>query len=64
LTYIPSEHLEGPFVVFFSRKEGEQNEEKRLTFGHTCELYCADVQRYLMEPLGFASIGLGLLFCF
>ena len=61
LTYLPSKHPEGPFVVL-TREEGEQNEDKSPTFVHTFQLYCADVQRYLMEPLFFASIGFAIPF--
>jgi len=61
LTYLPSKHPEGPFVVL-SREEGEQNDDKSPTFVHTFELYCSDVQRYLMEPLFFASIGFAIPF--
>ena len=61
LTYLPSKHPEGPFVVL-TREEGEQNEDKSPTFVHTFQLYCSDVQRYLMEPLFFASIGFAIPF--
>ena len=61
LTYLPSKNPEGPFVVM-SREEGEQNEDKSPTFVHTFELYCLDVQKYLMEPLFFASIGFAIPF--
>lgn len=61
LTYLPSKHPEGPFVVL-TREEGEQNEDKSPTFVHTFELYCSDVQKYLMEPLFFASIGFAIPF--
>jgi len=61
LTYLPSKHPEGPFVVL-SREEGEQHPDKSPTFVHTFELYCADVQKYLMEPLFFASIGFAIPF--
>lgn len=61
LTYLPSKHPEGPFVVL-TREEGEQNDDKSPTFVHTFELYCADVQKYLMEPLFFASIGFAIPF--
>lgn len=61
LTYLPSKHPEGPFVVL-TREEGEQNDDKSPTFVHTFELYCSDVQRYLMEPLFFASIGFAIPF--
>ena len=61
LTYLPSKHSEGPFVVL-TREEGEQNDDKSPTFVHTFELYCSDVQRYLMEPLFFASIGFAIPF--
>ena len=61
LTYLPSKHAEGPFVVL-SREEGERKAEKSPTFVHTFELYCVDVQKYLMEPLFFASIGFAIPF--
>jgi Kef-type K+ transport system membrane component KefB len=61
LTYLPSKHPEGPFVVL-TREEGEQNDDKSPTFVHTFELYCSDVQKYLMEPLFFASIGFAIPF--
>lgn len=61
LTYLPSKHPEGPFVVL-SREEGERKKEKSPTFVHTFELYCVDVQKYLMEPLFFASIGFAIPF--
>ncbi|RDH26816.1 Cation/H+ exchanger [Aspergillus welwitschiae] len=61
LTYIPSKHPEGPFVVM-SREEGEQFADKSPTFVHTFERYLMDVQKYLMEPLFFASIGFAIPF--
>lgn len=61
LTYLSSKHPEGPFVVL-TRGEGEQNDDKSPTFVHTFELYCSDVQRYLMEPLFFSSIGFAIPF--
>ncbi|KAI4845580.1 CPA2 familytransporter [Aureobasidium sp. EXF-8845] len=61
LTYLPSKHPEGPFVVY-SREHGEQNDEKSPTFVHTFEKYFSDVQKYLMEPLFFASIGFAIPF--
>lgn len=61
LTYLPSKHPEGPFVVL-TREEGERNLDKSPTFVHTFELYCSDVQKYLMEPLFFASIGFAIPF--
>lgn len=61
LTYLPSKHSQGPFVVL-SREEGEENDEKSPTFVHTFELYCLDVQKYLLEPLFFASIGFAIPF--
>ncbi|KAL4898877.1 hypothetical protein BDW74DRAFT_189883 [Aspergillus multicolor] len=61
LTYIPSKHPEGPFVVM-SREEGEREEHKSPTFVHTFERYLMDVQKYLMEPLFFASIGFAIPF--
>ncbi|OJJ08297.1 hypothetical protein ASPVEDRAFT_66342 [Aspergillus versicolor CBS 583.65] len=61
LTYIPSKHPEGPFVVM-SREEGEREEHKSPTFVHTFERYLFDVQKYLMEPLFFASVGFAIPF--
>jgi Kef-type K+ transport system membrane component KefB len=61
LTYLPSKHPEGPFVVL-TREEGEQDDDKSPTFVHTFQLYCADVQRYPMEPFFFASIGFAIPF--
>lgn len=61
LTYLPSKHPEGPFVVM-SREEGEREENKSPTFVHTFEAYLLDVQTYLMEPLFFASIGFAIPF--
>lgn len=61
LTYLPSKHPDGPFVVM-SREEGEQNADKSPKFIHTFELYLWDTQKYLMEPLFFASIGFAIPF--
>lgn len=61
LTYIPSKHSEGPFVVM-SREEGEQRKDKSPTFVHTFEYYLLDAQRYVLEPLFFASIGFAIPF--
>ncbi|PYH75408.1 Sodium/hydrogen exchanger [Aspergillus uvarum CBS 121591] len=61
LTYIPSKQLTGPFVVM-SREEGEKLAHKSPTFVHTFERYLVDVQKYLMEPLFFASIGFAIPF--
>ncbi|KAJ5359495.1 uncharacterized protein N7496_011908 [Penicillium cataractarum] len=61
LTYLPSKHPDGPFVVM-SREEGERNADKSPKFIHTFELYLLDTQKYLMEPLFFASIGFAIPF--
>ena len=61
LTYLPSKHPDGPFVVM-SREEGEREKHKSPTFMHTFELYFLDVQQYLMAPLFFASIGFAIPF--
>lgn len=61
LTYIPSKHPEGPFVVM-SREQGEREAHKSPTFVHTFERYLVDVQKYLMEPLFFASVGFAIPF--
>ncbi|KAJ6173670.1 hypothetical protein N7485_006482 [Penicillium canescens] len=61
LTYLPSKHPEGPFVVL-NREEGEREANKSPTFVHTFECYLLDVQKYLMEPLFFASIGFAIPF--
>lgn len=61
LTYLPSKHPEGPFVVM-SREEGEREASKSPKFAHTFERYLLDTQKYLMEPLFFASIGFAIPF--
>ncbi|KAJ5474122.1 hypothetical protein N7475_003688 [Penicillium sp. IBT 31633x] len=61
LTYIPSKHPEGPFVVL-SREEGEREADKSPTFIHTFEKYLLGPQQYLMEPLFFSSIGFAIPF--
>ncbi|KAH7389711.1 Cation/H+ exchanger [Phaeosphaeria sp. MPI-PUGE-AT-0046c] len=61
LTYLPSKHPEGPFVVM-SREEGEREKHKSPTFVHTFECYCLDAQKYVLEPLFFASIGFAIPF--
>lgn len=61
LTYLPSKHPDGPFVVM-SREEGEREADKSPTFVHTFERYLLDVQRFLMEPLFFASVGFAIPF--
>jgi Kef-type K+ transport system membrane component KefB len=61
LTYLPSKHHEGPFVVM-SREEGEREKDKSPTFVHTFECYCLDAQQYVLEPLFFASIGFAIPF--
>ncbi|BCS21561.1 cation:proton antiporter [Aspergillus puulaauensis] len=61
LTYLPSKHPEAPFVVM-SREEGETEAHKSPTFVHTFERYLVDVQKYLMEPLFFASVGFAIPF--
>lgn len=61
LTYLPSQHPEGPFRVR-DRQHGETDENKSPTFNHTWDKYLADVQAYLIEPLFFASIGFAIPF--
>ena len=61
LTYLPSKHPEGPFVVL-DREEGEREKNKSPTFVHTFEYYCLDFQQYVLEPLFFASIGFAIPF--
>lgn len=61
LTYLPSTHPEGPFVVM-SREEGERSKDKSPTFVHTFEVYCLDAQQYVLAPLFFASIGFAIPF--
>ncbi|KAI9367992.1 Cation/H+ exchanger [Aspergillus egyptiacus] len=61
LTYIPSKHPDGPFVVL-SREEGEREKDKSPTFVHTFERYLLDVLKYLMEPLFFSSVGFAIPF--
>lgn len=61
VTYLPSKHPDGPFVVL-SREEGEREKHKSPTFVHTFELYLLDAQKYVLEPLFFASIGFAIPF--
>jgi Kef-type K+ transport system membrane component KefB len=61
LSYIPSKYPGAPFVVA-SREEGEREANKSPTFVHTFERYLVDVQKYLMEPLFFASVGFAIPF--
>lgn len=61
LTYLPSKHPEGPFVVL-SREEGEREKNKSPTFVHTFEYYCLDFQQYVLDPLFFSSIGFAIPF--
>ncbi|KAK4445710.1 sodium-hydrogen antiporter [Podospora aff. communis PSN243] len=61
ISSLPSRHPEGPFVVA-SREEGEALPEKSPTFLHTFEKYISDVQRYVLQPLFFASIGFSVPF--
>ncbi|CAJ2511789.1 Uu.00g074140.m01.CDS01 [Anthostomella pinea] len=61
LSYLPSKHPEGPFVVL-DREEGERNKDKSPTFIHTFEYYCLEFQKFVLEPLFFASIGFAIPF--
>lgn len=61
LTYLPSKHPEGPFVVL-SREQGEREKDKSPTFVHTFQCYILDAQQYILEPLFFASIGFAIPF--
>ena len=61
LTYLPSKHPEGPFVVL-SREEGEREKDKSPTFVHTFECYLIDALNYVLAPLFFASIGFAVPF--
>jgi len=61
LTYLPSDHPDGPFVVT-SREHGEEDDEKSPTFFHTFEAFLHAPLRYVLEPLFFASIGYAIPF--
>jgi len=61
LSSLPSRHSEGPFVVT-SREHGESSPDKTPTFLHTFEKYILDAQRYILQPLFFASIGFSVPF--
>lgn len=61
LTYLPSKHPEGPFVVL-SREQGERERHKSPTFVHTFECYVLDALEYVLGPLFFASIGFAIPF--
>ncbi|KAK0621824.1 Cation/H+ exchanger [Bombardia bombarda] len=58
---LPSRHPQGPFVVT-SREEGETAEGKCPTLVHTFEKYAGDAQRFILQPLFFASIGFAIPF--
>ena len=74
LTYLPSKHPSGPFVVP-SREDAEAAEAASIrnspavdepeicpTFMHTFEKYFLDAVKYLLQPLFFASIGFAIPF--
>ncbi|KAK3389401.1 Cation/H+ exchanger [Podospora didyma] len=61
LSSLPSKHAEGPFVVL-DREHGETALGKSPTFIHTFEKYISDAQRYVFQPLFFASIGFAIPF--
>ncbi|ORY09414.1 hypothetical protein BCR34DRAFT_625723 [Clohesyomyces aquaticus] len=74
LTYLPTKHPSGPFVVP-SREEAEEAEAQLMrrysirgelgicpTLMHTFEKYFLDVVKYLLQPLFFASIGFAIPF--
>lgn len=75
LTYLPSKHESGPFVVP-SREEAEAAETQSIqesvaavghleicpTFKHTFEKYFLDALTYFLQPLFFASIGFAIPF--
>lgn len=61
LSGLPSTHPEGPFVVE-SREEGEEREGKTPGFDHSFEKYLGGAQRYILQPLFFASIGFAIPF--
>ncbi|KAK0620720.1 Cation/H+ exchanger [Immersiella caudata] len=58
---LPSRRPGSPFAVA-SRQEGEESPEKCPTFLHTFEKYISGVQRYVLQPLFFASIGFSVPF--
>ncbi|KAK3352894.1 Sodium/hydrogen exchanger family-domain-containing protein [Lasiosphaeria hispida] len=61
LSSLPSKHSQGPFVVT-SREHGETARDRTPTFIHTFGKYVADAQRYILQPLFFASIGFAIPF--
>ncbi|CAL00650.1 uncharacterized protein An02g06520 [Aspergillus niger] len=52
----------GTSILFGAFLAGEREENKSPTFVHTFERYLLDVQKYLMEPLFFSSIGFAIPF--
>ena len=58
---LPSKGPEGPFAVK-NREEGETVEGKTPSFVHTFEKYIGDAQRFILQPLFFASIGFAIPF--
>lgn len=61
LSGLPSTHTGGAFVVE-SREEGEAREGKTPGFEHSFERYLGGAQRYILQPLFFASIGFAIPF--
>lgn len=60
LTYIPSNHPDGLFVVM--SREGEREKDKSSTFLHMFECYCLSAQEHVLELLFFASISFAIPF--
>ncbi|TKA74451.1 hypothetical protein B0A55_05072 [Friedmanniomyces simplex] len=61
LTYLPTTEDEAS-LGSESKSESERHGSESLTFVHTFEHYVQDVQRYVLEPLFFASIGFAIPF--
>lgn len=74
LTYLPTKHPTGPFVVP-SREDAEEAEARSMrsnpmtgepeispSFMHTFEKYFLDVVKYILQPIFFASIGFAIPF--
>ncbi|KKA30494.1 hypothetical protein TD95_002066 [Thielaviopsis punctulata] len=58
---LPCTHPDAPFMVL-SREHGESEPGKTPHFVHTFEKYFVGGQKYILEPMFFASVGFGIPF--
>lgn len=62
LSGLPSTHPDGPFASSTGTEESESGEGKAPGFAQSFEKYVGDAQRYVLQPLFFASIGFAIPF--